>query len=244
MGLLDDYEIDMDQIETNSFDVPDDIYNFTLGDIDKYTTSDDRESIRFHYELTNDDEKTYKYAEWFNLPEDSANLTENDKIALSRLKTRIVSLGVPEAQAGSVGNDELVGAFGTLQLTSTKSKKNGKTYQNVRNLRVDPEWLAMEDEAPAPAPKPVAKATRTRRAAAPKSQVVAKAPESEEDSETYNVDADLDAKLAKLDSKKSTPAEPESVTDVKARIAAKRAARLAAANTSGTRVNPFEGDAE
>lgn len=226
MGLLDDYGLNMDEIETNSFDVPDNIYNFTLADIDVFE-KDGRESIRFHYDLLDDNEKSFKTTEWFNLPEDSANLTEANKVALSRLKSRVLSLGVPEADANKVSNDDLVGAYGTLQLVSSKGK-NGKTYQNVRNLRVDPEWQAAEPE---PEPEPVKK---TR---APRSAKVTTKP---------NVDDDLDAHLASVGATaKAAPAvdpEPEPVDDIKARIAAKRAARMAAANTSGVRANPFGTD--
>lgn len=240
MGLLDDYEIDMDKIEANSFDVPDNIYEFTLGEIDVYETKDNRESIRFHYDLTDDNDKSFKFTEWFNLPEDSANLTEANKIALGRLKTRILSLGVPEEQAGKVGNEELIGAYGTLQLVSSKGK-NGKTYQNVRNLRVSEDWL---NDEPEPAPEPV-KAKRVPRAKAAAKPAAAPNKRVEDGvtvEESYDVDADLDAKLAALDKPKAAAPTEEPVDDIKARIAAKRAARLAAANTSGTRVNPFPED--
>ena len=102
--------------------------------------------------------------EWFQLPADVSNPTEKEIEKLGYYKARLISLGVPEDQVNSVGQDELVGLTGTFKLET----KNG--YQNIRNFKLNTdgmnEFAQPEEAEEAPAEAPAAKAPA--KAAAPK----------------------------------------------------------------------------
>jgi hypothetical protein len=136
MGLLDDYGVDLTEVSAGaSWDIDDGVYEFELGEVfvqsgtDKYP---DRQWLVFEY-LLGDEGK--KKSEWFQIPEDANDMSAREEQALSFLKTRLLTLGVPEEQTSTVGRDELIGITGTLQLKTTKGK-DGNDYQNIRNLRV------------------------------------------------------------------------------------------------------------
>jgi hypothetical protein len=227
MGLLDDYKVDLDEFEAFSFDVPDDIYEFTVGEAGLVEgTSKNPEALNFviKYLLENENGKVFNYNEYIRMPDDFNNLTEDDKKKLGRLKTRLLQLGVPDDQLNTVDGDDLVGIYGTFQLSSRKGK-NGNVYQNLRNMRVEEGGKPDDEPAPAPIVKKPA-ATRKPRAAKPKVEPVAE-PETTEEPETAAEAVDEAGEAVETDD------------EIKARIAAKRAERTAAANTSGRRPNPF-----
>lgn len=237
MGLLDDYQIDLNEVEANTFDVPDGIYSYMVGDqdIQQGTKKDpEQDYLRIHY-ILDDDNKQYKYTEFLKLPKDTSNLTDDAKQQLGRIKSRVMALGFSEEGAGSVETDDLIGLSGTLQLVTSKGKTGG-TFQNVRNMRPDDaagENLGGAAFIPAPttiaetepAPEPKKRATRARKAPV-QAVIVEEAPVVAEAVEEVGEPA-------------AAPEGVEADTDLKARVAARRAARQAQANTAGTRTNPF-----
>jgi len=223
MGILDDYNVDLEEFETSTFDVPDGVYDFAVGEVatqDGSQAHPDQPMIFIHYLLTSEDGKNYTKREYYNIPKDSDNPTDGEKVAMGRFKSRLLSLGFDEDEVNSVEPSDVEGITGTLQLVTTKGK-NGGTYQNVRNLRVDEDG---DEPAPVPAPK------TTRRAAAVDKPVSKPAerprrpkPEPEPmDAADDTADADEAAQLPE-----DKPAESDA--DIKARIEARRAARRAAA---------------
>lgn len=226
MGLLDDYNVDLDEFEANSFDVPDGVYDFAIGEVatqEGSKNNPDQPMIYIHYILTSEGDKNYTNREYFWIPIDPTNPTDQEKKAMGRLKSRIMSLGFEEDEANSVGPEDLVGLTGSFQLVSSKGK-NDVVYQNIRNIRVDDE----EEIAPViQAPKP-ARRTTTRPAAVDK-------PVSKPASKP---------RATRPPSKPAEPEEPvfeeppvdlpenqpeQSDADIKAKIEARRAARRAAA---------------
>lgn len=244
MALLDDY-VDLDPIEAPSYDVPDNIYEFSLGDarIQEGTKNDpDKVALIFEYKLQDENDKSYTYSEWFFLPADANILTDRDKQSLGYLKLRLISLGVPESEVNEVEAADLIGTYGTLQIKTTVSK--GRQFQNIRNLRVEEN----PEETVVAAPPVVTKAKRTRRTKAEMQVARAAEPTEDpepdlaaqaEDEEMSELDKGLDARLAAVREAAAQESEEDSTQSIKERVAARRAARAAAANTSGERPNPF-----
>lgn len=202
MGILDDYNVDLDDFDTSTFDVPDGVFDFAVGEVatqDGSKARPDQPMFYIHYILTSEDGKNYTRREYFDIPVDPSHPTDSDKRAMGRLKSRLLSFGFDENEVNGVQSEELVGISGTLQLVTNKG------FQNIRNLRVDED----EEPAPAPAPKPV-----QRRAAKPVDKPVSKPAAEPEPEEAVELPEDKPA---------------ESDADIKAKIEARRAARRAAA---------------
>lgn len=137
MGLLDEYEIDMTQVETPEYNnnPADDIYEFTLGDVyiqEGSKKQPEKRWIIFKYLLGDDG---ISYSELFGLPLDPSNPTPAEVTRLGFYKQRLAALGVAPEDMNSVTSDELVGTTGTLELRTTKGK-DGNEYQNIRNFKV------------------------------------------------------------------------------------------------------------
>lgn len=202
-ALLADYGVDMDDIEAPSFDIEDGTYYFIVGDVfvqhGTKADPDGGDSLVFSYRLSNDsddDSDGKEKREWFNLPDDPEDITEKEKERLGWYKARIISLGFEASEVNSVTRDDLIGITGTMQLVTTagRGSNKGKTFQNIRNVKVD-------EEVPA---APVA--------ATPKKKAPAKAapaPEAEasEDDEPEEAPAKA-APKAKVGAKKTAPGNP------------------------------------
>lgn len=137
MGLLDEYEIDMTQVETPEYNnnPADDIYEFTLGDVyiqEGSKKQPEKRWIIFKYLLGEDGTS---YSELFGLPLDPSNPTPAEVTRLGFYKQRLAALGVAPEDMNTVTSDELVGTTGTLELRTTKGK-DGNEYQNIRNFKV------------------------------------------------------------------------------------------------------------
>jgi len=236
MGLLDDYEVDFDEVEAPSYEVPDNVYEFTVGEVWKREGTDnhpDKVWINIKYLLTDETDRARTYTEWLEIPGHQPPFEEWEKQKLGYFKARLLALGVPEEDLNSVSNDDLVGIHGSFQLKTTTNKKG--SFQNIRNMRVDE-----EDDEPAAAPV-VVKATRTRKPAAapkaaPKAQVVKPEPVEESVWDEPAADSVEGAESSEVET--TDDEQEESVEDIKARIAAKRAAR--AQGAGGARPNPFK----
>jgi hypothetical protein len=149
MGFLDDFEIDMDQVEESSFDKADGIYQFEVSEAENIMGTEkkpDDTFFRITYQLYDEDgEAKGDKWEWFTIKQDG-EVTTRAKQSLGFLKSRLIDLGIPGGNPDSP--DEVVGTTGTLQLRT----KDG--YQNIRNVK------ASEVAAPAKATSKVpAKAT-------------------------------------------------------------------------------------
>lgn len=177
MGIFDEYGVNMGEVKENSWEVPDDIYEFVVGSVwIQEGTKKDPNAQYFVIEYLLDDEGNLKKSEWFQLPEDPTSPTDKELQKLGFLKTRLKSL-LPDAsdeELNAADEDTLVGISGTLQIVT----RNG--YQNVKNVRVEgepanespdqgqSEEKVVEKPKAAPARKPAAAK------AAPKQQAAAK----------------------------------------------------------------------
>lgn len=145
-GLLEEFGIDISNVQEPEFagNPPDDIYEWTLGDVSLKVGSKnnpEKSWIIFKYLLgdTGND-----FSELFSLPEDSSNPTAQELTRLGFYKQRLTALGVAPEQVNTVSADDLVGTRGTFELRTTTGK-DGKQYQNIRSFKV-----ADADETKAP----------------------------------------------------------------------------------------------
>ena len=162
-GLLEEYgvAVDLNEIADGpNYEVEDGIYEFEIGDVfvkegtDKYP---DRKWIVIEYLLGGDDGEGKKKSDWFQLPEDAEAPTAPELVKLGFYKQRLRDLGIPAERLNKVGRDDLVGLTGSLSIKTTKSKKDGKMYQNVSNVRLMVTEDAPVAKAPAAAKKAPAK---------------------------------------------------------------------------------------
>lgn len=163
MGLLDEYglgEIDFDDVpDSPNNDVDDGIYEFEIGDVfvkEGSTAHPDLKWLIIEY-LLGDEGK--RKSDLFQLPEDPDDITDAEMKKLSWYKSRLADLGIAPEDRNTVGRDDLVGLTGTLQIKSTKSRKDGNIYQNITNVHVNES--AEPEEAPAPAKKTAARRPAT-----------------------------------------------------------------------------------
>lgn len=156
MGLLDDYGIDLDGVEAPNYDVPDDIYEYTIGDVYIQVGTEkhpDKSWICISF-LLGDAGKSK--TEWFQLPEDASDPTPKELEKLGYYKQRLLDIGVDESAVNDVSRDDLVGLTGTLQVLTKGA------WQNIKNVK------ATEGDEPAEAAAaPVAKAAKAPAAKAP-----------------------------------------------------------------------------
>lgn len=139
MGLLDEYAIDLNEVETPDFDrtLPDDIYEFTVGDIrlkEGSKKNPEQNFIIITYLLG---ENGHKHDELFTLPLDPRNPTDKELTKLSFYKQRLASLGFSPDQMNTIDESDVVGITGTLELRTTVSKANGQEYQNIKRLQTE-----------------------------------------------------------------------------------------------------------
>lgn len=153
MGLLDEFDIDMSGVEapeSGYASLPDDIYEYTVGDVylkEGSKKNPEQNFIVFKYLLGEDGKE---YSEFFGLPLDVQRPSDNELKKLGFYKSRLLSLGVSPDAVNDVEASDLVGITGTFELRTTRSKNNGQEYQNIRNFKVS--------NATAPANSSVAKA--------------------------------------------------------------------------------------
>jgi len=140
-GLFAEYGIDPDEIPDGpNYDLPDGVYVFEIGRGFIWESEEDgRRAVVLDYLLDDEEGTTGSKSEWFNLPEDPENPTDSEMQKLSFLKSRILSLGFSKEDLAEWVPEDAEGIVGTLQLASSagKGKNKGKTYQNVRNVRVE-----------------------------------------------------------------------------------------------------------
>lgn len=257
MGLLSDYAR-MTDVEPSAFgfDTPNGTYEFetTSYEVKEVTTSkgDEYLILEIGYRLTNENGKDFpNFKEAFFLPSDPENPTEQEMRTLSNLKSRLLALGFSEEDIDSdnIEEDDIVGITGGLTLVTTKNKKSGKEYQNVRNFKIDEEGPAPKKAAPAP--KKAAPARRSR-AAAPAEQEEAapaaptrkartprtKAPVAAVVVPDEEPEYDEDGTIVETPAVLAEEPKVESDDDLKERIRQRRLARQQQA--PGQRQNPLD----
>lgn len=172
MGLLDDYNVDMEEINEASYGktFADDWYEGVVGSIHIQNGSKNNPDASWYiitYLLEPDNDE---YGELFTLPEDPSAPTPQELDKLGFLKRRLKDLGVEDGKFSNIDEDELIGTRVKFELVTTSGKKGtkaeGNKYQNVRNLS-----LIEGDEEPAAAP--VKEAAPAKKAAAPRARKAA-----------------------------------------------------------------------
>lgn len=182
MGLLDAYA-KLEDAQPNSFDLPDDAYEFIVKRMfikEGSASQPDVDWVVIEYILTNKHGRDANYGELFRLPEDPDRPTEREAQTLGRYLSRLLSFGLNLDEAREAESEDIEGIEGTLQLVTQKGRTGG-SFQNIRSLRVG-ERDIREEAAPAPA------AARRRRAveeaepapAAPKRTRAPRAPLGDE----------------------------------------------------------------
>lgn len=170
MGLLEQYNIDMDEYEANEggFTQPDPgWYEFQVADIRVYEKEDGSWSgIFVDYLITSEELGVAgeEYSEIFGLPKHNPP-TKQERAALERYKARIISLGFEPEEVNEVDGETARGITGTFELEASRGK-DGKKYVNARHLTVDGAEEADEPEADEEPPqvetKPVRKTAATK----------------------------------------------------------------------------------
>jgi hypothetical protein len=134
-------DLDMNKVANDPWSVKDGTYKMITKEVSAGPTNKgDKMGLTFQWEvLESDDDPNMlgrKYTEWLEIPQpaDTNNMTEEEARKASRVKSRVMSLGVPEAQVNSVTTGELVGIEAIIRLATTS--KNGNDYQNIRDLKL------------------------------------------------------------------------------------------------------------
>ena len=152
MGLFEDFDIDMDDVEeaTGFATIPDGVYEFEIaeGYTQNGSSNFPNDKLFFiKYSLDEAGSTSERFVIGQRDDEDSEyEITERAKQSLGFLKTRLKSLGFEKMPSDA---SELEGIRGTLKLATTKTKKNGETkeYQNVRDVKVTPKAAAKKSAA-------------------------------------------------------------------------------------------------
>lgn len=182
MGLFDDFDIDMDEVEVaGGFDFKDGFYDFEISEALRQNGSKNRPDHTF-FIIKYDLDEHGTYWEWFAIAVNGETDHADAKRGLGNLKGRLLDLGFLAAELNEIEPEDLEGILGSLQLVTTqgKGKNAGNKYQNVRNVKVKADDDADEPE-PAPEPEPdtkAADAAAKRRVAA--RQAARTAPAKEE----------------------------------------------------------------
>lgn len=161
MGIFDDYGVNPDEIKESSFDIEDGTYRFEIAEAEILEGTNNKPDTTFFiidYQLEDEDgDAAGSTREWFTMAEDGDSDTRRAQQSMGFLKSRLKGLGITDLH--DFDGSEIVGLAGVLQLKSTpgKGSNKDKTFQNVKNVRLD------EKEPPAPvkkaARKPAVKAS-------------------------------------------------------------------------------------
>jgi hypothetical protein len=144
-------DLDMNKVANDPWSVIDGTYKMITKEVTAGPTNKgDKRGITFQWEILESDDPNMvgrKYNEWLEIPmpADPNNLTEDESRKASRVKSRMLSLGVPEAQVNTVTTGELVGIEAIIRLATTS--KNGVDYQNIRDLKLSNESIPGSDES-------------------------------------------------------------------------------------------------
>lgn len=142
-------ELDVQSAEEIDYSIPDNTYPAFVFDVKVGRTKADpsknkvsKLGMTIVYKISEGDYEGRQVQEWKQIPEpvDPKNLTEDEKKSLSYLKTRMLSLGVPENRVNSVGPDDLIGSEVVITLVSKGE------YQNVRKVVPKADVVSLSDK--------------------------------------------------------------------------------------------------
>ena len=131
MGLFD--ELDIAGAADNPWTIPDNTYPFRVTDLEVKKNGKGDMAMYFHFTITEGEHKDFEITEYKRLPssQDANQLSEAEKSkAMSYIKLRLASLGIPEARMNGVTREDLVGIEGYV---STKVKDG---FVNVRDINL------------------------------------------------------------------------------------------------------------
>ena len=126
-------DLDIASAEDNPFGVPDNTYETYLTEAEVKTSKAGNKGLALTYRVASGDHEGKNISEWKNIPtpEDPKNPSAEDKTAMSWLKQRLISLGVPESRMNTL--DPKKDLVGTHLYVTTKTKDG---YTNVRNVEL------------------------------------------------------------------------------------------------------------
>lgn len=163
-GLFGD--LDANEVPDNPFYVAPGIYNCTLIELNRVEKKDGSgEGLSFKWQIE-DPDSDYEgstVSEWINIYPDatSGDMTQAMRRDMSRLKQRLVQMGLTGEQMNTLLDDEstldkIVGMVAYLDVIEQKDKnfaENGKIYTNVRKVMLPEEMSGYGqggDSSPAP----------------------------------------------------------------------------------------------
>ena len=194
MGLFDDFDIDMDEVEeAGGFSFEDGTYDFEIAEaLTQNGTKNKPDTTFFIIKYALNDGEAGTYWEWYTVAVDGSSEHANAKRSLGFLKSRLMDLGFKASQLNDIDGEDLEGIQGTLKLVTTSGKgaNAANKYQNVRDVKVG---------ADEPEKAPVKAETKRRHAAKP----------VEDDEE----DEDLDAIKQRVAAKRAARAKATSEDD-------------------------------
>ena len=130
-------ELDVQSAEEIDYSIPDNTYPAFVFDVKVGMTKGDpannkpkKLGMTLIYKVSEGQYEGRQVQEWKQIPQpaDPKNLTEDEQKALSYLKTRMISLGIPENRVNDVTPEDLIGREVVITLVSKGE------YQNVRKV--------------------------------------------------------------------------------------------------------------
>lgn len=129
MGLFE--ELDIASAKDNPWEIPNNTYRCLVTDVVVKKNQSDNMGMTFYYTIQDGEQKGLKVSEYKRMPHptdaEPLDKADADK-ALSYIKMRLASLGIPEERMNSVEKDDLIG----IECFVT-TKQNGQ-YTNVNNV--------------------------------------------------------------------------------------------------------------
>lgn len=142
-------ELDVQSAEEIDYTVPDNTYPAFVFDVKVGMTKGNptenkpkKLGMTLIYKISEGEYEGRQVQEWKQIPEpaDPKNLTEDEKRSLSYLKTRVLSLGIPEERVNDVQPDDLIGREVVITLVSKGE------YQNVRKVVAKSDVAGISDK--------------------------------------------------------------------------------------------------
>lgn len=136
-------ELDVQSADDLDYTIPDNAYPAFVFDVKVGPTKNkDKVGMTIIYKISEGEYAERTVQEWKQIPQpaDPKNLTQDESRALSYLKARMESLGVPTDKINSVTPDDLIGTEVVITLV-TKGE-----YQNVRKVVAKADAEGIEDK--------------------------------------------------------------------------------------------------
>lgn len=133
-------DLDMDKVAADPWSVEDGTYEMTVEECTAGPTNKgDKRGILWKWNVDASENPQMvgrKFTEWLEIPTpaDPNNLTAEEQQKASRVKARMLSLGVPEARINTVSTGEMTGVSAIVRIATTS--KNGTDFQNIRDIKL------------------------------------------------------------------------------------------------------------